>query len=70
MKSGIQSVKVRHSARIAQAESEAEILELWKEHFIGIINSESPGNVKRERLLFEQTLEEYLDKARQQWWFV
>ena len=70
MKSWIQSVKVRHSDRIAQAESEAEVLELWKENFSGIINSESPGNVRRERLLFEQTLEEYLDNTMQQWWFV
>ena len=66
----MQHTRVKHNGQIGEAETEEEILEIWKKHFGEIVNSESPDNVERERLLFEQNLAEEVERIKKPWWFV
>ena len=70
LKFGVQHTRVKHNGQIGEAETEEEILEIWKKHFSEIVNSESLDNVERERLLFEQTLAEEVERIKKPCWFV
>ena len=70
LKFRVQHTRVKHNGQTGEAETEEEILEIWKKHFGEIINSESADNVERERLLFEQSLAEEVERIEKPWWFV
>ena len=56
--------------RIGEATSEDAVMELWRDHFGKIINSEPCASVDRERLLFEENLRKRVGDLRLPWWVV
>ena len=69
VKEGIRPASfVRSPQVIGGASSHKAVPSLWKEHFSAIINSESVGNLERDKFLFDESLKSNASPSKWPWW--
>ena len=70
VKHGLYPGHSNNTLRVGECTTDVSVLDLWKCHFSGIINSEPLENVERERILLEEALQSKMRTERPPWWCV
>ena len=64
------STTMKGSCKIGEANSDEDVLRLWKRHFGAIINSGSSEDLERDRVIFQDLIETSERNSKWPWWSV